>query len=687
MPQVSTRSGLLLVKPFSRHYGAASLAGLLCPHHPVIRICPDPMITTLRHLFVDSWAGRAAALLIFLAFIGWGVGDVYSNMGTASSNEIVRVGDRSITPDDFSRALSAQLPEVARRIGLADPSKLPKGEVEQIARQALQNLVIQNETQLAAARAGMMVPDDLVRQEVFAIPAFHNAAGQFDRSVFNDRLTRIGLSEGKLLQAIREDIASRGLLQGMGQSVVAPSSLTDRMLSFDASQRVFDLVRIPFASGVVAAAPTDDQLHRFYDNHPQMFRTTEYRHAKMVVMTPDSVAKTIEVPDDVLHRLYDFQARTFDMPETRTIQVLTFTDQAKADAAAAAWKSGTSWNDIQKKFPEAAAVSLPSVRQSDIPNPELAKAAFAAASDRISGPEKTGMGWVVFNITAITAPHKTTFEQAKEGLKTQVQHQEAGEALQARQKQFQDAVAGSSTLEQIPSDLGAVPASGTLDSNGLTQDGLPAPIPGDAALRQAIIHQIFTQSKDTQPTVINGPNGTAFSLLVDEVHPGTLKPFDSVRDQVVQAWTADQKRHAADLRATTLFNSAKAGTLRKAVEGQTEASALRQDVAVSRVHPDQSLPQNVLRGVFGLKPGTSGMFESPDAFWLVNVTADKPASAEDMKSLGNQLSDEYLQSMRSDIPVALNAAMEKAVPPSHINMALYNQVVTAAAPAAGNGAQ
>ncbi|GEK96670.1 rotamase [Gluconobacter kanchanaburiensis NBRC 103587] len=677
--------GLLLVKPFPRHYGAASFAGRTCPHPPVIRICPDPMITTLRHLFVDSWAGRAAALLIFLAFIGWGVGDVYSNMGTASSNEVVRVGDRSITPDDFSRALSTQLSAVAKQIGLADPSQLPKSEVEQAARQTLQNLVIQNETQLAASRSGMTVPDDLVRQEIFAIPAFHNAAGVFDRSVFNERLARIGLSEGKLLQAIREDIASRGLLQGMGQSVQAPAPLTQRMLSFDASQRVFDLIQIPFAGGVVTAAPTDEQLHRFYDNHPQIFRTTEYRHAKMVVMTPESVAKTIEVPDDVLHRLYDFQARTYDMPETRTIQVLTFTDQAKAADAATAWKGGASWDDIQKKFPEAAAVSLPGVRQSDIPNPELAKMAFAAPADRISGPEKTGMGWVVFNISAVTAPHKTSFDQAKAELKTQVQKQEAGEALQARQKQFQDAVAGSSTLEQIPGDLGAVPAAGTLDSNGMTQDGLPAPIPGDAALRQAIIHQIFTQAKGAQPTVINGPNGTAFSVLVDEVHPGTLKPFDNVRDQVVQEWTTEQKRRAANLRTTALFSSAKAGSLRKALEGQPEAAALRQDVTVSRVHPDQSLPQNVLQGAFGLKPGTTGMYETPDAFWLVNVTADKPATAEDMKTLGSQLSGEYVQSMRSDIPVALNAAMERAVPPSHINMALYNQVVNAAMPPATNG--
>lgn len=644
------------------------------------------MITTLRHLLVDSWIGRAAAVLIFLAFIGWGVGDVYSNMGTASSNEVVRVGDRSITPDDFSRALSTQLPAIAKQIGLQDPSKLPKQDVEQAARQTLQNLVIQNEIQLAAKRAGMAVPDDLVRKEIFAIPGFHNAAGQFDRTIFNQNLARIGLTEGRLLEMIREDIASRSLLEGLGQSAVAPLSLTERMLSFDAGQRVADIVQIPFASASATMAPTDDQLHRYYDNHPKSFQTTEYRHAKMVVMTAESVAKTIEVPDDVLHRLYDFQARTYDVPETRTLQVLTFSDQAKAAAAAAAWKGGTSWDDLQKNFPDAAAVSMPAVRQSDIPNPELAKAAFSAPADRISGPEKTGLGWIVYEVSAITAPHKTSFEQARPDMVAQVRKEEAPQALQARLKQFQDAVAGSSTLDRIPGDLGAIPAAGTLDSSGTTQDGAPAPIPGNAALRDAVVRQIFAQAKGEQPKVINGPDGSSFAVVVDEIHPGTLKPFDTVRDQVVHAWTADQKRHAADIRATALFNNAKTSTLRKALSGQAEASALRTDVTISRMHPDQTLPQNVTRAFLALKPGTTGMYETPDAFWLVNVTADRPASESDIKAFSAQLSNEYAQSLRSDIPMALTAAFEREVPPSHINMTLYNQVVAAASPAtAGDG--
>ncbi|EHH68313.1 peptidyl-prolyl cis-trans isomerase [Gluconobacter morbifer G707] len=643
------------------------------------------MITTLRHLLVDSWAGRAAALLIFLAFIGWGVGDVYSNMGTAGSNAVVTVGDRTVTPEDFSRALTGELAAVAQQIGLSDPSKLPASDRDQAARQTLQNLVIQNETQLAAARSGMVVPDELIRQEVFAIPAFHNAAGQFDRALLNQRLARIGLSEGRLLQVIREDITSRALLQGMGESVQAPKSLADRLFAFNASQRVFDVLRVPFADGAAPAAPTDAQLHRYYDNHPQDFRTPEYRHAKMVIMTADSVAKTIEVPDDVLHKLYGFQARTYNMPETRTLQVMTFQDRGQADAAATAWKGGKSWDALKQQYPNAAAVSLPGARQSDIPNPELAKAAFEAPANRIVGPVQSVMGWLVFDVTDVIAPHTTTFEQARSDLIAQVQKQEAPQALQARTKQLQDAVAGSTTLEQIPSNLGAMPAAGTLDAQGMTQDNLPAPIPGSAALRQDIVQHVFSQTKGAQPTVTTGPDGSVYAILVDDVHPGARKPFDSVREQVSQAWTAEQKKHAADTRTTALFSAAKNASLQKALASQPEASGLRRDITVSRIHPDQSLPENVLRGVYALKLGTTGMYESPDAFWLVNVTGEKAATAADVQTqaMRGQLDKQYVGSMRSDVPLALNASLEKVTPPSRINMNLYNQVVSASATAGG----
>ena len=54
------------------------------------------MITSLRHVFVESWLGRAIVIAVFVAFIGWGVGDVVGYIGT-SSNVVVQVGKTDIT--------------------------------------------------------------------------------------------------------------------------------------------------------------------------------------------------------------------------------------------------------------------------------------------------------------------------------------------------------------------------------------------------------------------------------------------------------------------------------------------------------------------------------------------------------------------------------------------------------------
>ncbi|GBR47553.1 peptidylprolyl isomerase [Neokomagataea thailandica] len=636
------------------------------------------MITTLRHLFVDSWAGRAAAFLIFLAFIGWGVGDVFNSSNSASPNAIAKVGDREISAETFARALETQLPNAAQRLGYQDIAHLPKVARQQIAREVLRGLVIQQETQLAAEHAGMSVPDSMVRDEIFNIPAFHDAAGQFDRSLMNQRIARMGLTEKRLIELVREDIISRSLLQGVGASAHASSILTNLLVNFESDTRRLSVLRIPFADHKTANAPTEEQLRRFYDNHPSLFKTPEFRHIKAVLMTPDTVASTIDVSDEILHKLYDMQSRTYNVPETRSLQVLSFTDRAKAQDAANHWKNGTSWDDLIKANPSAIPATPENARQSDLPNAELAQAAFAAPAQSVQEPVHTAFGWVVFKVTDIIAPHHTDFAQVKDQLRHDVQHQQAPEALQARMHRFQDAISGSSDLEKIPSDLGATPIAGTLDAQGMTPEGVPAPIPGSAQLRTAIIQQAFAQKALAAPHIISGPENSAYALIVDAIHPGSVQPFENVRSAVTAAWAEDQAKHLADLRATTLYTQAKKSGLSIAVSGQPEANALWQNVDVSRVKPDNRLPNIVTRNLFTLKAHESAMYQSDDAFWLVTLDGIESASPADRTTIQHGVEAQYTQSLQMDIPEAISTTLEKQWPMTHLNMPLFNQVVTSA---------
>jgi peptidyl-prolyl cis-trans isomerase D len=65
------------------------------------------------------------------------------------------------------------------------------------------------------------------------------------------------------------------------------------------------MVEFPFAAAPPPAAPTEAELHRWYDNHPNAYSAPEYRKIKAVVLSPESLSKEIPVTDEELHTAYD----------------------------------------------------------------------------------------------------------------------------------------------------------------------------------------------------------------------------------------------------------------------------------------------------------------------------------------------------------------------------------------------
>ena len=62
-------------------------------------------------------------------------------------------------------------------------------------------------------RLGIVVPDQAVRQAVFAMPAFRGPNGQFDQQRFQAVLRNNGLTEARFLDMMRADLAQRQLLE------------------------------------------------------------------------------------------------------------------------------------------------------------------------------------------------------------------------------------------------------------------------------------------------------------------------------------------------------------------------------------------------------------------------------------------------------------------------------------------
>jgi peptidyl-prolyl cis-trans isomerase D len=617
------------------------------------------MISYLRRVFVESWLGRVTAVLVFLAFVGWGVGDVIGHMDEGH-DVAARVGKQTITAGSLASALQAELPAAARQAGMSDPSQLSPIMRRQMALQILQRLTGRAEVLEAARNMGLIIPDSAVRDEIFSLPNFKGANGQFDRATFNAILQQRHLTEEHVIQLVRDDLTVRAVLLPMAEGASVPDIMVRRFITFGARTHVVDFTRIPFATQPTPAAPDDKALRRYYANHPWLFRVPELRHAQIVVLSPQTVADTLTLDENRIKQIYEEQGSRFNTPETRDVQLITLPTQEQAQSVSSIWRTSGDWAAAQKAAGNAASVDMPGTSAAAIPSEILRKAIFSAPASDISAPVKTEAGWAVFRISNIKPGHVTPYDTARGQILDEYRKAATPSAISERLRPLQDAIAAKG-LDAIPDTLGAVAISGTLNAQGLTAEGTPAPIPASGAVRDAIIHQIFAQKEGAPPFLSEGPDNSWFAVVVDTVKPSAPLSFAAARPQVLAAWQAENRRHAADLAATALYTAAKA----KGALGSTNAAGAQttRGAAFALATPNKNIPAELMTALPTMKPGQAFMAEDDNAFFVAVVTRvfvpNPPAPEQAISKLRAGLS----QAVGEDIAASYINALSRNTPP------------------------
>jgi len=183
-----------------------------------------------------------------------------------------------------------------------------------VASAAIQGLIGQAVVAQEEQRLGILVPDVAVRQAVFAIPQFRGASGQFDRATFDAVLRSNNLTEARLLEMVRGNLMERQLLETVAAGAAPPAELTKQVFAYQFQKRAADLVELPFSAVATPPTPTEAELQRWYDNHPDFYSTPEYRRIKAAVLSPETLAKDIPVTDADLHAAYDARKAQYVKP-------------------------------------------------------------------------------------------------------------------------------------------------------------------------------------------------------------------------------------------------------------------------------------------------------------------------------------------------------------------------------------
>jgi peptidyl-prolyl cis-trans isomerase D len=378
-----------------------------------------------------------------------------------------------------------------------------------------------------------------------------------------------------------------------------------------------------------------------------------------VILSPQTLSAAQPVSDAEIQAAYNATYGQQITAPTRSVQVITAPDQASAARLATLWTTGASWKAMQAAAAKAggSGVELDNATQVQIPSQALGNAVFAAAPNTVSAPLQGGTGYFVFDVINATAGGAPPLSQVSAQIRQQIQLQKAQVQVNQDVDNVQDALAGQTPLDQLPGNLGLVAVEGTLDANGNTADGSPAPIPGGASLRSAIITAIFAAHVGDPAQLINGPDGGYFAFTLDSITPPAVEPYDSVKQKVAAAWIQDALLREAEVKAANLLQAVNSGQSLDAA-----ASAAGYPVSmlppVSRNTTPNGVSNTMVQILFSLKLGQATMTQTTDGFSVAALTAINRPTPQDDAADATQVTQAMTKSLEDDTVASFIAGLQ-----------------------------
>lgn len=608
------------------------------------------MLVSVRNL-MGSWVARIFFALLIVMFIFWGVSNVFTMTGGATS--VATVGGKPVELSTVQANYQRTLSQIQQQGQQPDA-----GTRQQVAMQALSDAIRQEILRQTAAQYGIGVPDSAVHNALAAIPAFQTN-GAFDKAKFAQVLQQNNISQDDFINQMKDQLISRQLLTPVINGASVPNAMLGPIFALLGEQRSASLVNIPLNTQAAPATPSDAVLQRYWQNHQSLFTSPEYRKLQVVILSPALMAPRETIPpDQIAAGVAQAQASAAPSVPLRSAQVLVVQDLADASQLRSAWAKGASWSQMQKLAKDYHATPLPltSMQQNQIPAAALAQAVFSAQPGQVIGPIAGDMGMYLFKVTDISqsGPDKA---QLTAQVTQQLQLQQAQADVAKNVDALQDALAGQTPLDQLPGNLGLAAVEGTLDANGNTPDGTAAPIPGGDDLKAAIVKAGFAAQKGAAPQLQNGPNGTYYAVSVQDVLPPAVKPFDQAVAQVKSAWVQDQIQRTAEAEAAKLMQAVNTGTPLSQAAAAAGLS-VTQTQGFTRDAQPQGLPAQFLPVLYSLKPGQASMMDNGAGFSVVVLAKVTDPSAQDNPAAYAQLGQTLNRALQDDLGGSFLAGLQ-----------------------------
>lgn len=597
-----------------------------------------------------SFVAKLLAGLLIISFGAWGIGDYIG--GRAQDEAVAKVGDREIGPYELQRAVDREIERLQPLFG----GNLSREQAAQLGlgRSALQNLVRDTLFELAASDLGILVSDQLVAQEIRTDPLFEGLTGGFSKQRFDEIMRRAQLSEQAYIELVRKDIAQRMMMQSVVAPAIAPGPMARVLWKYRNEQRRGETLMIEDAAQTGIPEPSDTELAQYHEQNAAQFTAPQFRKATYVFLETSELAKEIGVTEEELQQAFDTYSGEFTKAEQRELKQMILPEKDAAEAAAQAVEGGAAFAEVaaERANMQEDAVVLGSVTRDDL-LPQVADVAFEAAQGDVVGPVESPLGWHVLQVGNIVDGEDKTLDDVRDEVTQRVQQDKAVDILFDLANRLEDRLGGGDTLEEAAQSLDLpVRTVERVDRQGRGPDGEPVDDlpPGD------FTQVLFDTEVGVESTLTQAGDAGYFIVRVDDVIEEKLKPLETVRAEVAEAWRAEKRSEAAKQKAEQaaerLAGGAELAAVAQEVGGETGETPM-----LTRTKPSGEVARAVHDALFQTPLKDAEVARVDGGYTVVRPVAieaaDPGANAEAVTQTAQQLG----QSVQNDLAAGLATAL------------------------------
>lgn len=618
-----------------------------------------------------NWLGKiimaAVVLFLVLSFAIWGIGDIFRGAGVST---VAQVGSADISIEQFRQFYNDRLQQISRRVGR--PITPDQARATGIDRQILNQLIAEVLLDERARQIGLGMSDGEVAAEIRREPAFQGANGQFDQQRFLYLIRQAGFTEQRFVIEQRRTALRRQLASAIDGDLKAPQSAADLANRYENEERSIEFVALNAQNAGDIPAPTPEQLAGFFEQRKLLFRAPELRKVLFLTLSPQEIAKTIEVSDADAERYYADHRARYTVPEKRQIQQIAFPNAQEAAAAQAKLAGGMTFEALaaERKIPEKD-LDLGLVSKAEMLDPAIAAAAFALKEGEVSAPVTGRFVTAIVRVTKIEPGQATPYAKVEAEIKQAIALDRAKADLARRRDQIEDELAAGQRLDEIGKKLGLpVRIIDAMDRSGHGPKGEPVP---DLPKNVDLVAAAFATSVGVENEPLQIPGGGFVWYELAGVTPSHERTFDEAKPQVEERWREAEIAKRLDQKATEIAGKVKAGGW----VGEIAANGLTLENANGlKRRGSGPLPPGVIAEVFRTPKDGVASAEGAEptqriVFRVTGITVppldvQSPAAKRLLETLGTAYSDDliaqYVAQLQIDFGVKINqTALNQAI--------------------------